>query len=320
MRSKVLKIGTVLLACVCLISFMALPVSALSADEGFVFTSIKIGWSTVVSSSPNGYYSTSDVADADDVITFAGISGNATAAGYYRPIYIAGKAGTSASSYTVKVRFAGVYFHNVADDYAGWNSFTDYAMAYVNGVKPSNFQRYNTTLLDNTAYGGEFTFTVNSGASFNMLLYSGYNQYTASVHSYRVIIDVFKNDNTQEIIDNQNENAQEIIDAQQQATQEQTDELTNGWGGGEKMDDSAINDFSDAESAALGGKSDEDIQAEVDGALDGGTDTIDWTKAKRISNFFDTTLNTFGPDYKTLLVLSLTLGLAAFLTGRRYSQ
>lgn len=111
---------------------------------------------------------------------------------------------------------------------------------------------------------------------------------------------------TQQIIDNADRNADKIRD------EIRGDDQTTP-----EYDDSAISDYDNAERNALGGKSDSQIQAEIGSALS-GTDEIDWTKANRISNFFDGLLNAFGNDYKSLVLLSLTLGLAAFLIGRRY--
>lgn len=124
----------------------------------------------------------------------------------------------------------------------------------------------------------------------------------------------------QQIINNQNENTDKIISNQN----ENTDKILNG---DEDLDssgetdkvDGALGDVDDATNNALGGKSDEDVQAEVSGAIDAEKlDSIDLTKAKRMSTFYDRCLVVFGKDYNSLLLLSLILGLSAFLIGRRY--
>lgn len=289
-KSKVLKIGTVLLTCVCLISIIIIPVSAESSYEALPITVTKV-WTNAV---------------ADNTYT-------KWADNYY---YI------NIPYDANKYQFASIW--NVTNPDV--NNFYNYKFIFnFNVIEPTDFTcTFNGTVyevkkdtsVDNTYYIEISNLKINTTSARLDFSFSWNSAWSGAIY----FLAYYQYSDINTIIENDNKNTQSIIEAQQQATQEQTDQITDGWDGGEKMDDSAINDFSDAESAALGGKSDEDIQAEVDGALDGGTDTIDWTKAKRISSFFDTTLNTFGPDYKTLLVLSLTLGLAAFLTGRRYSQ
>lgn len=83
--------------------------------------------------------------------------------------------------------------------------------------------------------------------------------------------------------------------------------------------DGEINDIESAENEALGGKSDEQIQQDVDNALDYDIDSIDQDAASAISGFFDDLLTCFGSSYESVLLLSLTLGLASFIIGRRYA-
>lgn len=106
------------------------------------------------------------------------------------------------------------------------------------------------------------------------------------------------------------------------AIDESTDQITNGW---TSDDDSAgevgdlTGDLESAENEALGGKSDEDIKAEVDTALNGeGLPDPKGGASIAVADSFDTLLGAFGADYQSLLLLSLTLGLAAFLVGRSY--
>ena len=139
----------------------------------------------------------------------------------------------------------------------------------------------------------EFTFNINSDPSV----------------STDIIVDN-NNANTDKIIENDNAN---------------TDKLINGDGGSYATDDAdnannTVSDITDAENAALGGKTDEEIQQDIDNALDFDGDSLDYNSAQRVSWLFDGLLNCFGSDYETLLFLSLTLGLAAFLIGRRWSN
>lgn len=80
----------------------------------------------------------------------------------------------------------------------------------------------------------------------------------------------------------------------------------------------AVDDIENAENAALGGKSDEQIQQDVNQALSFDINTLDQSAAAAMANYFDNLLTHFGLDYQALLLLSLSLGLAAFIIGRRY--
>lgn len=117
------------------------------------------------------------------------------------------------------------------------------------------------------------------------------------------------NSATGQIIQNQNNNTDKILDG---------DEDLDSSGDTGKVSGS-IDNVDDAKDGALGGKSDKEIQAEINSALDSDKIGLDFTKAGRISNFFDNLLNAFGSGYKTLLMLSLSLGLAGFLIGRRWA-
>lgn len=82
--------------------------------------------------------------------------------------------------------------------------------------------------------------------------------------------------------------------------------------------DGSVGDMESATDEALGGKSDEEISEEINNALDSDKVDIDFEKAGRLSSFFDNLLNCFGSPYETVLLLSLSLALGAFLIGRRY--
>lgn len=83
------------------------------------------------------------------------------------------------------------------------------------------------------------------------------------------------------------------------------------------MDDKS-NQIKDLENGALGGKTDEQIQQEVDNALSFDTGSLDGNASQKLSGLFDGLLVVFGVDYQSLLMLALSLGLAAFIIGRRY--
>ena len=82
--------------------------------------------------------------------------------------------------------------------------------------------------------------------------------------------------------------------------------------------DNAGQEISDLENNALGGKTDEEIVEEVDSALSFDVDSLDTEAQAGISGFFDGLLVVFGVDYQSLMLLALSLGLAAFIIGRRY--
>ncbi len=82
--------------------------------------------------------------------------------------------------------------------------------------------------------------------------------------------------------------------------------------------DDAMGEIEDAEDAALGGKTDEEIQQDVNNALSFDVNTLDQNAAVAMAGYFDNLLSHFGVDYQALLLLSLSLGLAAFIIGRRY--
>jgi len=310
MKSKVLKIGTVLLTCVCLISFIVLPVSALSANEGFVIKNTKLAWASSIVSSPNIISSSSDVIDGETNAAFVGFSGNDAAVNFYRPLVVQGVSGSTASSYTVNVKYYGVYFSTSN----GYSSYSGNASAFVNGVKPSNFKNFKGVMLDTTAYGGEFTFQVNSNTNFTLVLYCGYNSTMASQHYFYCDITAYKNDGTQDIIDNQNSNTQAEIEADK----ENTDKILNDWDGGVDVDDGTTDNFKNAEDAALGGKTDSQIQEEINNAIDFDINIFDSAKIGKMHSLFDNVLSACGSSYQALFMLCLTLGLAAFLIGRRY--
>lgn len=116
---------------------------------------------------------------------------------------------------------------------------------------------------------------------------------------------------------------EQIIASQESGQNQMEDFLGNGDGTPLAPDhnedlDNAGQQMEDLENEALGGKSDEQIQQEVDQALDFEMGSLDQDAQQGISGFFDGLLDVFGPDYQALLMLALSLGLAAFIIGRRY--
>lgn len=116
---------------------------------------------------------------------------------------------------------------------------------------------------------------------------------------------------------------QEIVDGIGDKIDQSTDKFLNGNGTelapdhNKDMDDKS-NQLQDLENGALGGKTDEQIQQEVDNALSFDTGSLDGNASQKMSGLFDGLLVVFGVDYQSLLMLALSLGLAAFIIGRRY--
>lgn len=132
------------------------------------------------------------------------------------------------------------------------------------------------------------------------------------------VIAILQNSN-QNVIDNANQNASQI----QQNQDKNTDKVLNGdsdldSSGETGKVDGALGDIDGATNNAMGGKNEAQVKAEINNALDPDKIGLDFSKANRLSVFFDDTLSAFGSSYKSLLLLSLSLGLGAFLIGRRY--
>lgn len=116
--------------------------------------------------------------------------------------------------------------------------------------------------------------------------------------------------NANEIKANQDKNTDKILNGDTDLDSSGETDKVNG----------AVGDVDGATDEALGGKSETEIQGEVDGALDWNKigNSVDFEKAQRMSTFYDRCLTVFGSKYNSLLLLSLILGLAAFLIGRKY--
>lgn len=154
------------------------------------------------------------------------------------------------------------------------------------------------------------------------LVYTGYIPSEFSVRAYwsvaannhaSIILNISFNSSNEnisnEIKENQDKNTDKILDGDEDIDSSKDTGKVSG----------SINNVDDAKDGALGGKSDKEIQKEINSALDSDKIGLDFNKAAKISNFFDNLLNAFGKDYKTLLMLSLCLGLAGFLIGRRWA-
>lgn len=74
-------------------------------------------------------------------------------------------------------------------------------------------------------------------------------------------------------------------------------------------------DLGNLESSAMGGKSDDDLNSEIDGVL--GENPVDSLKSSKISSFIEGCLDAFGKEYKSLLLFSCSIGLCIFVIGRR---
>lgn len=83
--------------------------------------------------------------------------------------------------------------------------------------------------------------------------------------------------------------------------------------------DAANEKMENAKNEALGGKTEEQIDSEVESALDFDFSSISSDDSSSVSGFLDDLLGVFGDSYSGALFLSLTLGLACFIIGRRYA-
>lgn len=332
MRSKVLKIGTVLLACVCLISIIAIPVSAATQNVGYNNLYV---WDFL---SCDGVYSNLMGNIYEYTIKLLDLSSkNLWSNSVYitfndgGPIFDYISAGTvwetgiclnfsKAGSYEFDVAYQG---SNPYDAQIIYDRQEEIDLEFIDmgeRIDTNGLYWYTCKIrVDIMTPSDRYDFyvlseqTVKADNCHELILYN--IQYSAN--ETQTIIDN-QNQNANAIMENQNQNTQSIIDAQQQATQEQTDELTNGWGGADNIDDSTTSDFSNAESAALGGKTDAEIQEEVNNAINFDFSVFDSTKLGKIHSLFDNVLDALGSSWQALFLLSLTLGLGAFLIGRRY--
>lgn len=82
----------------------------------------------------------------------------------------------------------------------------------------------------------------------------------------------------------------------------------------------AMSGYDDAYNAAVGGKSDQEIVDEVSGQVDYDYGAFDQQSVSGVTGFLTDLLDSFGDDYKSLLMLSLTIGLAVYVIGRRVSS
>lgn len=190
-----------------------------------------------------------------------------------------------------------------ADNFLVELTFTNEERVYLSSGKPANNSEF-TYNVSWTNKSNEFKYLKDITLTHVYVHGFSANEITMIYQLDDIAINISIKDATnQDVIDNQNKNASEIM---------------NGGPDYSKVDDSFSGDLSNAESNALGGKTEEEIQAGVNSALNNGTDDIDFGKASRISSFFDSCLNVFGGSYSSLLLFSLCMALAAFLIGRRY--
>lgn len=287
MRRKVFKIGTVLLACVCLVSILSFPVSAESESyEALPITVTKV-WTNHVDNNTYTRYDTN-----------------------YYSIGIPYDAG--------KNQFASLWTVNNTDTKNYYNYKFKF---YFNGIEPT-----------------DFTLTFN-GVTYEVLkkvVDSYETYYYVDIHDIRLTsansrLDVnfswtsgtkaniffqafYQYSDLNPIIDNQNENTDKIMQNQN----DNTDKVLNDWDGGKNVDDGTADNFKNAEDAALSGKTDEEIHEEINNAIDFDINIFDSNKIGKMHNLFDNVLSSCGSSYQALFMLCLTLGLAAFLIGRRY--
>lgn len=194
-----------------------IPASALTASNGFVLNKPFYAYSGSIQSKPIiGTNMPADVNTADTV-AFVGLSGNNGSVGFYRPLVVDGKSGNSAMSYTVTVTYTAYYFNS--NDNKGFQSLSNTPNVFVNNVSVA-FERYSENISDSCiAYGGRFSFEINSNTNFSLVMYTGKNNYYANQLYYHCYFDVVQNDGTSAIIDNQNSNTDRQIEAENNNTQ-----------------------------------------------------------------------------------------------------
>lgn len=79
----------------------------------------------------------------------------------------------------------------------------------------------------------------------------------------------------------------------------------------------AEDEYNNAVDEALGGKSDEEIQAEVGEVADYDFDSLDQDSVSGVKSFMDDLLDALGSEYMSLLLFSCTMGVAIYVIGRK---
>lgn len=219
--------------------------------------------------------------------------------------------------------------YNIVSGMPTWNA---YFTAYVGGDRTVSVRRcaFITNQYSNNAGNTSYSCTIKfNGGSTPTSDTIRHLEMVEIIGSSADKIIANDDENTQDIIDNADENTDEIVENADENTDEivgaigdQTEELTNGWESDEDPAadlDNVVEDLGNAETEALGGKSDEEIQEEVSAALDSSSfPPQDSSGSFAVASMFDDLLHAFGDEYQSLLILALTLGLAAFLVGRSY--
>lgn len=294
MKNKIVKSGTVVLIVVCLLSFSCFSASALTVGggasvEGYEGYMLGGGWDTELMSIIELY---------ENRIDFK---------------FRINSEGTTTTLFRCVTQFI---FKPTISSYGKLRLTT--SLLANNGFVSSSSSSYDTIglydvatgkLLARPQFNGDeiiFEYTGDIPSKFYVNAYYYYQPsevgWQGTVATYNISFDAIDK-GSQDIINNQNENA---------------DKIMNGWSGGSSVDNSTAGDFEQAESNALGGKSDAEIQSEVNNALDFDMGSLDWGSSRKLNVFMDGCLTAFGSKYMTLLLLALTLGLSAFLIGRRY--
>jgi|GEM_PF-5651285 len=84
--------------------------------------------------------------------------------------------------------------------------------------------------------------------------------------------------------------------------------------------DDASSKTQKAQDDALGGKTDEEIQSEVEGAIDFDMDSWDNETTGSMRLFVVNVMNGFGPEYASILLFSCVMGLAIFIIGKKSNK
>ena len=79
----------------------------------------------------------------------------------------------------------------------------------------------------------------------------------------------------------------------------------------------AEDDYNNAVDGALGGKSDQEIQQDVEDAADFDFDSLDQNSVSGVKSFMEGLLDVLGSDYMALLLFSCTMGVCIYVIGRK---
>ena len=327
MRKKFIKYVSVLVACIIAFSIFLVPVSALTVD-GQYYNGIKVTGLTVSLIKGDG-----TLIEVEPTVVYNNpleAVGSAEAPGYFVEFRNPDGLMVAGENYTIVLHLVTDSYLQPTDKYVigGYDVLTGFNydnIGYYSASRTGGGHTQSTTptVADIYGYNG---ITVNYGPGTLGLFYSSYvcsfrvhclnssNDFILYIKNIDLKVISADEIAAQSVIDNQDKNTDKILYGDSDLDASGETGKING----------SVGNVDGAKNDALGGKSDADVNAEVAGAIDkekvnGIIYTEDGVnRFAKFSNFYDRFLNAFGSDYNSLLLLSLTLGLAAFLIGKRY--